>query len=117
MTHGHKLRIKVSPDIIHNPNVKLDNRDPDGKPRIRWEKADGADHFDFVGFAPITAPLENPFQKIKINKNRIKCYFEPSDADKIGDEYSYILVIEYKGIPYNTTDTAAPNHGRAVIRN
>lgn len=117
MTHGNTLRIKVKPDTIHEPKVFLSSRDPKGKPKIRWEKDDEAADFDFIGFAPVTSPLKNPFKKIKIKKNRIKCKFKPSNHDKKDAEYDYIVVIEYKGVPYNTNDASNPNHGRAVIRN
>ena len=115
MAGGNTLRLKVRPDITADPKVHLDNRDPtvEGGTKLRWEKEKGAEDFDFIALVPDTAPLKNPFKKIRVNKNRIKCIFAPS----AGEKFKYTVVIEFKGVPYDTDDDTIPDDGRAVIRN
>jgi hypothetical protein len=113
------LKIKVKPDIGSSPQVVLDERNPhaNGRNKITWVRDDDSPKFDFIALAPVTAPLKNPFKKIDVNKGRIKCDFEPEDANT---EYKYTLTIEFNGVPYNTDeeiDPEDPSSGRAVIRN
>jgi hypothetical protein len=110
------LTIEVKPDIGQDPEVHLDDRTAlgAGKTRIRWVKAAGAANFDFLAFAPDTAPEKNPFKNISVTKTRIKCDFQPSRTQV---HYKYRLSIEHNEIPYDTDDDHNPNHGSAVIRN
>lgn len=116
MDDGNTIRLKVRPDVSNNPRVHLDDRDvhAEGRKKIRWEKDDTGEDFDFIALAPDTAPHLNPFKNIDINKNRIKCDFEPAGGS---GEYAYMLVIEYQDVAYDTNDDENPNLGRAVIRN
>lgn len=116
MAGGNKLRVKVKPDLTNEPQVHLDSRDPDGKPKIRWIKDDDAEDFDFIAFAPNNAPLQNPFKNIEVNSNRIKCNFEPADGDE-DEEFKYTIYIEVEGVAYESDDDTGPADGKAVIRN
>jgi hypothetical protein len=110
------LTIEVKPDVGQSADVHLDSRNPsaNGKTKIRWIKAAGAAPFDFLAFAPDTAPKKNPFKNISVTKTRIKCDFQPAKA---GVKYEYRLSIEHNGIPYDTDDDQNPADGSAVIRN
>jgi hypothetical protein len=120
MARKKPLVLTVSPDVENDPQVKLNDRQPNagGRVKIEWRRDKGAADFDFIGFLPSGEadgqPVRNPFKNISVKKTRIKCDFEP---ERDGVEYSYTLAIEQDDVVYNTDEVGDPDFGRAVIRN